>query len=85
MSINAAAQLKPRSAEVRPFTRPPPAQHRRREEHNGSSGMQVMQVLRGRAHEIKVIALTNYAEPQYGARFLARSTCSTNQTSFVAC
>jgi DNA-binding NarL/FixJ family response regulator len=37
----------------------------------GSSGMQVMQVVATEAPEIAVIVLTNYAEPQYRARFLA--------------
>jgi two-component system, NarL family, response regulator DevR len=36
----------------------------------GSSGIQVMQVLAREAPQIKVIVLTNYAEPQYRVRFL---------------
>lgn len=38
---------------------------------SGSSGMQVMQVVAAEAPHIKVIVLTNYAEPQYRVRFLA--------------
>jgi DNA-binding NarL/FixJ family response regulator len=38
---------------------------------SGSSGMQVMQVVAAEAPQIKVIVLTNYAEPQYRVRFLA--------------
>jgi DNA-binding NarL/FixJ family response regulator len=38
---------------------------------SGSSGMQVLQVVASEAPHIKVIVLTNYAEPQYRVRFLA--------------
>jgi two-component system, NarL family, response regulator DevR len=38
---------------------------------SGSSGMQVMQAVAEEAPQIKVIVLTNYAEPQYRVRFLA--------------